>query len=83
MHIAVHIGKRGHDLWVQGVAYIEDKRASGIMVVREQHSTRGHHVFRVMHAHRLLIGHQSRDQTSVCLRSRIRIDDCEKIIAFF
>ena len=81
VHIASHVGKRGDDLGMQRVAHVEDEGAAGIMIVGKEHAAGGHYVFRVMDEFGLLVGHDRRHQLSVGGRSRIGIDDSEKVVA--
>jgi hypothetical protein len=52
------------------------------MIVGKEHAIGGHHVFRVMRGHRLLVRHDGCHEVSIRWRSRVRIDHGKKVIPF-
>src|SRR5215468_2306561 len=81
VHVTGQICKRRGDFWLPGIAHIENECAAGVVIVGEQHAARWHHVFSVMHAYGLLVRSQSRYHMTVVGRSRICIDDDQKVVA--
>ncbi len=81
MHIAIHIGERSHDGWVQRIVQIEDESLSGVVIVGEEHAAGRHGVFRMVNIAGGLVGRESGYEMTVRGRGRIGVDDGEKVIA--
>src|SRR5215467_819506 len=80
MHVTGQIRKRSGDFWLEGISYIEYECAADVVIVGEQHAARRHRVFSVMHAYGLLVRGQRRYHMTVVRRSRICIDDDQKVV---
>jgi hypothetical protein len=79
VHIAVDIGERAGDTRMQRLAQVEEKGASGVVIVGEENAAGGHDVFGVVHEFSLLVSIKSGEQLAVVRRRGRRIDDGEEV----
>ena len=82
MHVAIHVGERGDDLGLQRVPDVENEGPASQVIVGKQHAAHRHNVFGMVDLFGLLVGDEGGHQLAVRGRSRVGINNGEKVSTF-
>src|ERR1700721_3924906 len=81
--VSRHFAKGIGEVRMKRISQVKNESASRVMIIRKQHPSCRHHIFRMMDLPCLLVRSESSDQLSIGWRLRIGIYNGKKIIAFF